>query len=237
MESAVHCPPTCSTTTIRPGCPATISPGSTARRPVPERTIGAGVQLSPEHYPREAFAWGGLTSGDSSRALWFLLLPFAFMNMAGWMLPTMSHRAWVVVRGLARMLAALGTVTLVMMSTQLATDLVGYQCGWLNPSCRTRWWLSFLEGGFWSTYPSRIIVLAAAVPLLVLAGVWAAGLISFRNFEEYVRRRHPDTDPQADEADRQAEATARRRWSGPRQTTTSGWSTPGSGGGRRRCTG
>ena len=193
----MRCHPTCSTTTIRPGCPETISPGSTARRPAPRAALGEGFDLTPEHYPREAFAWGGLTSGDSTRALWFLLLPFAFMNMAGWMLPTMSHRAWVVVRGLARMLAALGTVTVVMMSTQLTMDLVGYQCGWLNPSCRTRWWLSFLEGGFWSTYPSRIIVLAAAIPLLILAGVWAAGLISFRNFEEYVRRPRPDAARQA----------------------------------------
>ena len=170
----------------------------------PVRALGDDFRLSPEHYPREAFAWGGLTSGDSSRALWFLLLPFALMNMAGWMLPTMSHKAWVVVRGLARMLAALGTVTLVMMSAQLTTDIVAYQCGWLNPSCRTRWWLTFLQGEFWSAYPSRIMVLAAAIPLLILAGVWAAGLISFRNFEEYVRRRHQDTDRQT-ELERQAE--------------------------------
>ena len=69
-----------------------------------------------------------------------------------------------VTRGLARVLAALGTVTMVVATSQLTMDLVGYQCGWLNPGCRDRWWLSFLEGGFWSDYPSRIIVLGAADP-------------------------------------------------------------------------
>ena len=34
---------------------------------------------------REAYSWGGLTSGASSRALWVLMLPAMLANMAGWM--------------------------------------------------------------------------------------------------------------------------------------------------------
>jgi len=143
--------------------------------------------LTPDEFPREAFAWGGLTSGDAARALWFLLLPFVLMNVAGWMLPAMSRIRWGFARGVARLLAALGTVTLVAMNAQLTLDLVAYQCGWLNGQCRNdRWFLRFLSGGFWNDYPGRIMALAALLPLAVLFGVWAAGLISFRNFEEYL---------------------------------------------------
>ena len=31
---------------------------------------------------REAYSWGGLTSGDNLRALWLLLLPFMLLNVA-----------------------------------------------------------------------------------------------------------------------------------------------------------
>src|SRR5512140_3800032 len=37
---------------------------------------------------REAYAWGGLTSGGSIRVLWLLLLPFMLANVAHWMHPT-----------------------------------------------------------------------------------------------------------------------------------------------------
>ncbi|MDQ3781439.1 MAG: hypothetical protein M3349_00685 [Actinomycetota bacterium] len=154
--------------------------------------------LDPDEFPREAFAWGGLTSGDAARALWFLLLPYALMNVAGWMLPPMERGRRRFARGVTRLLAGLGTVTLVTMNAQLALDLVAYQCGWLNGLCRSqRWWMSFLSGGFWSDYPGRIMALAALIPLAILFGVWAAGLISFRNFEEYLPEQ--DTAPQEKE--------------------------------------
>src|SRR5690349_23385891 len=36
---------------------------------------------------REGYSWGGLTSGDNSRALWLLLLPFMLLNVAFFMVP------------------------------------------------------------------------------------------------------------------------------------------------------
>jgi len=36
---------------------------------------------------REAYSWGGLTSGDNTRALWLLLLPFMLLNVAFYMTP------------------------------------------------------------------------------------------------------------------------------------------------------
>lgn len=39
----------------------------------------------------EAYSWGGLTSGSRASALWLLLLPFALVNVGGWMLPTIKR--------------------------------------------------------------------------------------------------------------------------------------------------
>ncbi len=160
--------------------------------------------LDPEQYPREAFAWGGLTSGDSSRALWFLLLPFALMNASGWMHPPGpdSERPYAARSKIVlRLLAALGTVMAVVMFAHLAMDLVGYQCGWRYEACRdTHWWLSWLDGGFFVDHPARVIAAASLVPLGGLTLFWGAGWLSVTRFEEYVVRgkRQPELSPDPD---------------------------------------
>lgn len=41
---------------------------------------------------REAYVWCNLTSGNGTRALWLLLLPFMVVNLAHWMRPTARGR-------------------------------------------------------------------------------------------------------------------------------------------------
>jgi hypothetical protein len=62
--------------------------------PVPRDPIGPGerrytdVYRTPDpdsEFEAEAFHWGGLTAGNRLTALWILLAPFAFANVAGWM--------------------------------------------------------------------------------------------------------------------------------------------------------
>ncbi|HET6212197.1 MAG TPA: hypothetical protein VFE14_04915, partial [Micromonosporaceae bacterium] len=45
-----------------------------------DRVTGSGVR-----WHREAYSWGGLTSKALASALWLILLPFALVNLAGWM--------------------------------------------------------------------------------------------------------------------------------------------------------
>nr|BFE78695.1 hypothetical protein GCM10020093_012960 [Planobispora longispora] len=45
------------------------------------------VDRAPAPWRREAYVWGGLTSGSRSRAFWLLMLPFALANIAFYMTP------------------------------------------------------------------------------------------------------------------------------------------------------
>ena len=79
---------------------------------------------------KEAYSWGGLTSGSASRALWLLFLPFILINLAHWMLPpseTGRRSARTAVTSL-RLLALSLTLTLMLASVQVAVDIVGWQC-------------------------------------------------------------------------------------------------------------
>ena len=42
---------------------------------------------------REAYCWSNLTSGNGTRALWLLLLPFMVVNLAHWMRPAARGRS------------------------------------------------------------------------------------------------------------------------------------------------
>lgn len=95
-------------------------------------------------YVREAYSWGGLTSGTRSRAFWVFLAPFAFLNVAGWMLPpattatndsgaTGHHR---VATGLLRLIGFTVTVNSIIWIGQFSIDFAAWQCGG-NVSCRS----------------------------------------------------------------------------------------------------
>jgi hypothetical protein len=60
------------------------------------RVDDADAEDRPEDYRGkpvpEAYVWCNLTSGNGSRALWLLLLPFMVVNLAHWMRPTTRGR-------------------------------------------------------------------------------------------------------------------------------------------------
>lgn len=83
---------------------------------------------------REAYSWGGLTSGPATRGLWLLFLPFLLINLAHWMLPPSEaasetgRRAADRAGSLLRLLALTLTLTLMLASAQILVDIVGWQC-------------------------------------------------------------------------------------------------------------
>lgn len=48
----------------------------------------AGFYVGPSDPSTEVYEWGRLTSGPTTSAGWWFLLPFSLLNVAGWMLPT-----------------------------------------------------------------------------------------------------------------------------------------------------
>lgn len=139
----------------------------------------------------EAYCWSHLTSGNSLRALWLLLLPFMVVNLVHWMLPGTGGRTTGRLYGvLVRLLALSLTVLLVAAACEVALDLVAWQCGG-SPACvGAHAWLGFLgqppagrgtAGGWWSL-PGRRLALAAAVPVALVALLW---WLSHRTWNAY----------------------------------------------------
>ncbi|MDN3265472.1 hypothetical protein QWJ26_37850 [Streptomyces sp. CSDS2] len=166
---------------------------------------------------REAYVWCNLTSGDGSRALWLLLLPFMVVNLAHWMRPAAIGRQRTVrLYGLLVRLTALTlTVLLVAAVCEVALDLVAWQCASAPGCVRRHSWLGFLApaapgapagaGGWWSA-PGRRLALAAAVPAALTGLLW---YLSHRTWSAYESHRplSPDDEPDADAAAPQADVT------------------------------
>jgi hypothetical protein len=95
---------------------------------------------------QQAYVWCNLTSGDSSRALWLLLLPFMVVNLAHWIRPAAPDRHRTVrLYGLLVRLAALTlTVLLVAAACEVALDLVAWQCAGVRSCAHLNSWLAFL---------------------------------------------------------------------------------------------
>ncbi|MGW2210921.1 hypothetical protein [Streptomyces sp. NPDC001781] len=174
---------------------------------VPESAGGAGPALDarPGEGPvREAYVWCNLTSGNGTRALWLLLLPFMVVNLAHWMRPR-AERPGPSVRlyGLLVRLAALTlTVLLVAAACEVALDLVAWQCAGAPACARRHAWLTFLSpalsGGGWWSRPGRRLALASLVPTLLTALLW---YLSHRTWSAYESHRPLTTtaEPAADE--------------------------------------
>ncbi len=157
------------------------------------RTEDADAESRPEDYRGrpvpEAYVWCNLTSGNGTRALWLLLLPFMVVNLAHWMRPTARGRIRTVrLYGLLVRLAGLTlTVLLVAGACEVALDLVAWQCAGTRACAERHSWLGFLspvmsDGGWWST-PGRRLALAAAVPAALTGLLWYLSLRTWRAYE------------------------------------------------------
>lgn len=138
----------------------------------------------------EAYCWSNLTSGNGSRALWLLLLPFMVVNLAHWMRPTARGRCRTVrLYGvLVRLLALSLTVLLTAAACEVALDLTAWQCAGVPVCSGKRSWLGFLstaQGGWWSQ-PGRRLAVAALVPTALVGLLW---YLSNRTWSAYESQR------------------------------------------------
>ncbi|WP_077799457.1 hypothetical protein [Streptomyces sp. JHA26] len=157
------------------------------------RTEDADAESRPEDYRGrpvpEAYVWCNLTSGNGTRALWLLLLPFMVVNLAHWMRPTAHGRIRTVrLYGLLVRLAGLTlTVLLVAAACEVAIDLVAWQCAGTRACARRHSWLGFLSpegpGAGWWSPPGRRLALAAAVPAALTGLLWYLSLRTWRAYE------------------------------------------------------
>jgi hypothetical protein len=139
---------------------------------------------------REAYAWGGLTSGAGSRALWMLLLPFMLANVAFWMYPAATRpdeprwrsQARDCAAALQRLFSLSLTVALTLSAVNVATDLAGWQCGGSRACVAQNSFLHFLTLGFFSQ-PGRRLALATVVPVAVVVLLWLLGNKSWNAYE------------------------------------------------------
>ncbi|WP_412104303.1 hypothetical protein [Streptomyces europaeiscabiei] len=145
----------------------------------------------------EAYVWCNLTSGNGSRALWLLLLPFMVVNLAHWMRPgARDRRRTIRLYGLLVRLTGLTlTVLLVAAACEVALDLTAWQCAGARACAQAHTWLGFLspavsDDGWWSL-PGRRLALAAVVPTALIGLLW---YLSHRTWSEYESQRPMDGD-------------------------------------------
>lgn len=150
----------------------------------------------------EAYVWCNLTSGNGTRALWLLLLPFMVVNLAHWMRPTArGRRRTVRLYGLLVRLAGLSlTVLLVAAACEVALDLAAWQCAGTLACAEGHSWLGFLspeisDGGWWSP-PGRRLALAALVPTALTGLLW---FLSLRTWSAYESQQPMTHDPEPEE--------------------------------------
>ncbi|MFF3959012.1 hypothetical protein ACFYY1_38285 [Streptomyces sp. NPDC001890] len=185
--------------------PRTVRITGDATAAIYRRTEDTDAEQHPERYRDrpipEAYCWSNLTSGNGSRALWLLLLPFMVVNLAHWMRPTARSRTRTVrLYGvLVRLVALSLTVLLTAAACEVALDLAAWQCAGVPDCSNQRSWLGFLstaQGGWWSQ-PGRRLALAALVPTALVALLW---FLSNRTWSAYESQR-PLTGTEPDDLD------------------------------------
>ncbi len=142
-------------------------------------------------WPLEGYWWGGMTSAPATRALWSLLLPLLFCNLAAWCAPASPGnpppaRRLLPLAGccLAVTMRWAGYVLTLVLTASVATASIGtfgWQCtGPADPgSCRVSWlsWMP-LDAG-------RRMTLFAFVPVVVVAVLWFAGHKTLNAYERW----------------------------------------------------
>jgi hypothetical protein len=136
----------------------------------------------PEAY-LEGYAWGGLTSGAASRALWLLLLPFALVNLAPRLRPVgdvRSASAVQVLLTLSRLLAIALTATFTVAAAGVGVDLIAWQCGGEPGRCAALPQVVALTS--WT--PGHRLLLGLVLPLLVLGAVYVLSRATAARYEQ-----------------------------------------------------
>lgn len=146
----------------------------------------------------EAYSWGGLTARNTSRALWVLLLPFALINLSGWMIEphaspdkdaygNRSDLGTRVHEALVQLVAILSTAMYVMWTTLVTMNTMAFQCGAIPQCHEGRWYLEIFNYSFFLDHPGRRVVvgLVPALGLLVLFTVLSS--VSRTRYEDYGR--------------------------------------------------
>ncbi|MEO3978349.1 hypothetical protein [Streptomyces sp. CAU 1734] len=178
------------------GDPRTVRITGDEKAAVFRRTDDEKAESRPEQYRGrpvpEAYCWSNLTSGNSARALWLLLIPFMVVNLAHWMRPrarglTRTTRLYAV---LVRLIALSLTVLLTAAACEVALDLLAWQCAGTPDCADGRGWLGFLSaaGGGWWSQPGRRLALAALLPAAVVGLLW---YLSNRTWSAYESQRPP----------------------------------------------
>lgn len=173
------------------GDPRTVRITGDSTAAVFRRAADADAEAHPEWYAGrpvvEAYCWSRLTSGNGSRALWLLLLPFMVVNLAHWARPAgpatgPAPRAVRTYGVLVRVLALSLTLLLIAAACEVALDLLAWQCAGTRTCTGSRSWLGFLEPGGWWGQPGRRLVLGALVPAALTGLLW---FLSNRTWSAY----------------------------------------------------
>ncbi|MDQ3973690.1 MAG: hypothetical protein M3276_05055, partial [Actinomycetota bacterium] len=142
-------------------------------------------RTAPAGYSRRALAWGGTTSGSWQQALWVTLLPFALVNVGGWMHPPGKRPS-----RLVRVFGATLTLSTVLLAAVTAYDVVAIQCGSDRACVAGHAWLAPLTWQ-WGDIPIFVgrpaprLALLTVLPGGLLVLLWFAGRYAYRQLESY----------------------------------------------------
>lgn len=159
-----------------------------------DRTAGFYKPDVPQSDDRdiEAYEWGRLTSGASSTAVWWILLPFTLMNVAGWMFqPTADERGTPDERVRSslwwgRLLVVLGglaiTAVYVMWTATLTTEIVAFGCA-ATTECSSRWYVGPV--GWFGSNPVWLVTVGIGLAAFLILGLFLFILRSQDQLEGY----------------------------------------------------